>query len=116
VCCHWVELRHNHPAAIQKHDVRTAEQEAVLRSILKLIEFWDIAPEELATGLPEPLPDLTPRRRVAVVPTIKYRHPVSGETWDGEGAQPPWIRLALTQEGYTVEALRRLAADVPHER
>ena len=37
---------------------------------------------------------------------IKYRHPVSGETWDGQGPHPDWLRRALLQEGLRVEELR----------
>lgn len=36
----------------------------------------------------------------------KYCHPVSGDTWDGQGPQPQWLREALTRQGYTVEELR----------
>jgi len=80
----------------------TAEQEAVLRSIRKLVEFWGITPEELADVQPvsAPIePELPPSGP-------KYRHPVSGETWDGCGSQPHWLRDALTRQGYTVEELR----------
>jgi DNA-binding protein H-NS len=81
----------------------TPEQQAVLRSIRKLADFWQITADELSDGLP-----LT--RRVAPEPLppapLKYRHPRTGETWDGEGSQPPWIREALTKQGYTVEELK----------
>jgi len=81
----------------------TPEQEAVLRSIRKLVDFWNITAKELggdkavkrpqAPVVHEPIP-------------LKYRHPRTGETWDGEGTQPPWLREALTKQGYTVEELR----------
>ncbi len=91
--------------------MRTPEQEAAVRAILKLMEFWGIAPEELGTDLPEPTENHLPViQAAALLPAIKYRHPVSGDTWDGEGAQPDWLRAALTKEGYTVEELKRLAA------
>jgi DNA-binding protein H-NS len=81
--------------------VKTPEQESVLRSIRKLIDFWQISPEELASEealMPQP---------VAPKPVaIKYRHPVSHEVWDGQGAQPDWLKLALTKQGYTVDELR----------
>ena len=85
--------------------MRTAEQEAVLRSIQKLIDFWDISPDELASDMPAPLHQPVQDEPPAV-PTIKYRHPVTGDTWDGAGSQPQWLRDALTREGYTVDALR----------
>ncbi|HET8869996.1 MAG TPA: H-NS histone family protein [Aquabacterium sp.] len=80
----------------------TAEQQAVLRSIRQLVDFWQISPQELASD-------------TAVVQTIepieppklpKYRHPKSGETWDGVGSQPQWLKDALIREGYLVEELR----------
>ncbi|MEN9452794.1 MAG: hypothetical protein RLZZ369_1853 [Pseudomonadota bacterium] len=55
----------------------TAEQQAVLRSIRQLV-------------------DLGP----------KYRHPITHETWDGEGVQPQWLKDALIKEGYLVDELR----------
>jgi DNA-binding protein H-NS len=81
----------------------TPEQEAVLRSIRKLVDFWHITPSELDMG------ESAPRVRAPVViaPLLpKYRHPRTGETWDGEGTQPPWLREALTKQGYTVEELK----------
>lgn len=81
--------------------MKTPEQEAALRSIRKLIDFWQISPDELATeGSSRPVPAI-PK---AVV--IKYRHPVSHDAWDGQGAQPDWLKLALTKQGYTVDELR----------
>jgi DNA-binding protein H-NS len=81
--------------------VKTPEQEAAIRSIRKLIDFWQIELEELAVaGTPAPRP--VPLVDVA----LKYRHPVSGETWDGQGSQPAWLKEALTRQGYTVDELR----------
>ena len=37
---------------------------------------------------------------------VTHRHPVSGETWDGIGAQPKWLRDALLTEGYRPADLR----------
>ena len=63
--------------------------------------FWDIHPREL--------------REATLAPTAprpaKYRHPIEGHTWDGEGPQPEWLKLALTKEGYTVSELRVAQAD-----
>lgn len=82
--------------------MKTAEQEAVLRSVRKLVAFWQITAEELA-GIPEPVRVV----EVARAPLLpKYRHPITGETWNGEGMQPPWLRDALTREGYTVDEVR----------
>jgi DNA-binding protein H-NS len=81
--------------------VKTPEQEAAIRSIRKLIDFWQISLEELVVDgempvRPTPVPESLP----------KYRHPISGDTWDGQGSQPIWLRQALTREGYTVDELR----------
>lgn len=88
--------------------MRTAEQEAVLRSVRKLVAFWQITPEEL-DGIPEPVKAHEDVR----TPSLKYRHPRTGETWDGEGPQPLWLREALTRQGYTVEELRLPRAQSP---
>jgi DNA-binding protein H-NS len=62
----------------------------------QLIAFWDIRPSDLrgqAVDAPKARPP-------------KYRHPVEGHTWDGEGLQPEWLRQALLKDGYTVRELR----------
>jgi DNA-binding protein H-NS len=82
--------------------MRTAEQEAILRSVRKLVSFWQITADDLA-GIPEPVRVETP---IKAPPSPKYRHPITGVTWDGEGAQPQWLRDALTREGYLVDELR----------
>lgn len=83
----------------------TPEQEAVVRAIRKLVDFWQITSDELDMGLqaaraPAPPPP-APKGP-------KYRHPLTLRTWDGEGLQPEWLKDALTREGYTVEELRVL--------
>lgn len=82
----------------------TPEQEAVVRSVRKLIDFWQITPRELGASS-RPARTVSAPVRVEVK-VVKYRHPRSGDTWDGEGSQPEWLRHALTKEGYTVEELR----------
>jgi DNA-binding protein H-NS len=81
--------------------VKTPEQEAAIRSIRKLIDFWQIDPEELVVEGAQLL-----RPAPVVDAVLKYRHPVSGETWDGQGSQPAWLKDALTRQGYTVDELR----------
>ena len=77
------------------------EKLAALRTVRKLVEFWQILPQELC-GPPPPAPPAP-----VVAATIRYRHPVSGETWDGQGEHPAWLREALLKQGYTVDELRR---------
>lgn len=83
--------------------MKTAEQEAVLRSVRKLVDFWQIEAHEL-DGI-EPVA-VAPQAVVAEPVRPCYRHPISGETWRGEGSQPEWLKQALTREGYTVQELR----------
>lgn len=80
------------------------ERAAVIHRIRMLVEYWAITPEELSAELPaavEP-PTCEPAR-------IKYRHPRSGDTWDGNGPHPQWLRDALLKEGFTVDELKRAA-------
>lgn len=37
---------------------------------------------------------------------VRYRHPVRGDTWDGRGLQPQWLRDAVLHEGYLLCQLR----------
>lgn len=74
---------------------------AIVHQIRMLMEYWAIAPEELEQPLE---PEFTPAPVAATV--VKYRHPATGEGWDGNGAHPQWLRDALLKEGYTVAELR----------
>jgi DNA-binding protein H-NS len=78
------------------------EKLAALRTVRKLVEFWNISPQELRGPLPPAPAPPTP----ATLP-VRYRHPVSGETWDGQGEHPAWLREALLKQGYTVDELKR---------
>lgn len=77
------------------------ERAVVLSRIQALIEFWGISTEELAAAQP-----FAPSAPVAAAPSVKYRHPVTGLTWDGVGPHPDWLRHALLQEGFRVDELR----------
>lgn len=83
------------------------EKLAALRTVRKLVEFWNITPQELRGALPPP-PPAAPVGASA----IRYRHPVSGETWDGQGEHPAWLREALLKQGYTVDELKRAVTQV----
>jgi DNA-binding protein H-NS len=83
------------------------EKLAALRTVRKLVEFWDIQPEELCG----PMPVVAPPPPVAVAP--RYRHPIHGHTWDGQGEHPQWLRDALLKEGYTVDELKRAVLEAP---
>lgn len=81
-----------------------AEREAARRRIRFLMEFWQIKPEDIARAAP-PCDGTSAAQDDGPRPP-RYRHPVTGDTWDGSGSQPEWLRRALLQEGYTVEELR----------
>jgi DNA-binding protein H-NS len=92
----WLETMHS-----MGNEVIELEKEAAIRKIRRLMAFWRISPTELRGRV-----TATPRHATAVVAVARYRHPISGETWDGEGPQPTWLRNALLFEGYTVDQLR----------
>lgn len=84
----------------------SAEQRAAIATCKKLVEFWSITSEELQlTALDVP---------VRVIAPPKYKHPKTDDVWDGEGAQPDWLKVALTKEGYTVQELRDAAVAMVH--
>lgn len=73
-----------------------------LRLVKQLMEFWSITPQDIrrAAKAGPPMVKTAPAE-----PAVKYRHPVSGLTWDGCGTQPDWLRQALLAEGRTVAEL-----------
>lgn len=84
------------------------ERAAVVARIQALIDFWDIREDELRSPDAASTPlAATP----AVDAAVKYRHPVTGEHWDGVGAQPGWLRQALLQEGLRLDELRPSGAE-----
>ncbi|HJV67907.1 H-NS histone family protein [Ideonella sp.] len=90
------------PAALSRR-----ERAAVLARIEALMEYWGITVDDLLAP--------TPVAEVAAPPPgplpIKYRHPVTGDTWDGQGPHPDWLRRALLQEGLRVDELKPGAPD-----
>lgn len=73
--------------------------EPVIARIQSLMSFWGITLDDLEAPTPPAPPPAGPL-------PVKYRHPVSGETWDGQGAHPEWLRHALLKEGMRVEELK----------
>ena len=65
------------------------------------MEYWSITPEELEAPAPYRRPPPP-----SALTAVKYRHPATGDTWNGDGDHPQWLRDALLKEGYTVEELR----------
>jgi len=84
------------------------ERAVVLARIESLMQFWGITVEDLMA----PTPDLAPPPPAGPLP-IKYRHPVTGDTWDGQGPHPDWLRRALLQEGLRVDELKPAEALPP---
>lgn len=78
------------------------ERAAVIARIEALMEYWGITTDDLADEAALPAAPPAPAQPAV----IKYRHPVSGDTWDGQGPHPDWLRKALLQEGYRVDELR----------
>lgn len=78
---------------------RALKRRIVLHQLRQLVGYWNITERELKGGV---------KGRVTRVTSgpVKYRHPVSGQTWCGEGPQPEWLKTALVKEGYRVEELR----------
>lgn len=73
----------------------------MLARIEALMEYWGITVDDLMSPTPEPDTPPTPQ-----APPVKYRHPVTGDTWDGQGPHPEWLRRALLHEGLRVDELR----------
>lgn len=73
-----------------------------MHQIRQLMEFWNISPEELGAVASVPVAP----RKTPPPGYVKYRHPVTGETWDGDGEHPEWLRKALLKEGYRVVELK----------
>ncbi|AKJ30232.1 H-NS family nucleoid-associated regulatory protein [Caldimonas brevitalea] len=85
------------------------EKAAALRTVHKLMAFWGLTPRDIgaAPAAPPPAP---------VDDVVRYRHPLSGEVWNGHGSQPEWLRRALLTEGYTVAELRVAEGESPATR
>ena len=80
------------------------QRAALIHRIRTLMEFWGITAHELRRH------HAAPTRPAPAPASPKYRHPTTGDTWNGHGPQPDWLRHALLKEGYTVEQLRQAAA------
>ena len=65
------------------------------------MEYWGITVADLVAETPEGAPP-----PASPPPPVKYRHPVTGDTWDGQGAHPDWLRRALLKEGLRVDDLK----------
>jgi DNA-binding protein H-NS len=100
------------PDAVPQEGLGRREKAALIGRIRTLMEFWSISPDDLCGDVPEVVPadpvEESPR-------PAKYRHPVTGETWDGAGSHPQWLRDALLKQGYTVDQLRAAATQAHDE-
>lgn len=65
------------------------------------MDFYRITPQELGQEV-----DQTHAEVGEASPPVRYRHPATGQTWDGRGPHPQWMRQALLQDGYRVDDLR----------
>jgi DNA-binding protein H-NS len=89
-----------HPA-LGARVVTRRERAAAIDRIRTLMDFWGITGEDLVSTDAE----VTAYLR-APEASVKYRHPVSGATWNGRGEHPDWLRSALLKEGYRLDELR----------
>jgi DNA-binding protein H-NS len=89
--------QHTVEAPALERPLTERERAAVIARIQALVDFWGITAQELKAPLPRAAVSASPPTL-----TIKYRHPKSGETWDGSGPHPDWLRHALLSEGYRV--------------
>jgi len=78
---------------------------SALRKAKWLVDFYRITADELRSVDAEDSPCTVTDPEPAPRP-IKYRHPLTGDTWDGAGRHPEWLRKALLQEGYRVAELK----------
>jgi DNA-binding protein H-NS len=77
------------------------ERGVVIARILSLMEYWGITVDDLVADKP-----VAPAPSPSGPLPVKYRHPVTGDTWDGQGPHPDWLRRALLQEGLRVDELK----------
>ena len=73
-----------HQAIFEKEKAEKAE---VIKQIVEVFSRYNIPIEELV----EALGGYKVKRR-GVKASMKYRDPVTGETWSGRGKEPIWIR------------------------
>jgi DNA-binding protein H-NS len=93
-----------HPALTPRAATRR-ERAAAIDRICTLMDFWGITAEDLISTDSE-----VTAYCAAPHASVKYRHPVSGATWNGRGEHPEWLRSALLKEGYRLDELRPEAA------
>ena len=116
----------NHVVKLDETAARSDAREAALFEALGLVRRHHISRRELEQIAAEVARDrsaiearidevlavmnragLTIADLAEATPSVKhYRHPVTGETWNGQGGQPDWLRRALLGEGYRPKELR----------
>ena len=103
-------------AALERRIARAEEAERraqekrrqiALERIRALMAMWHISVADLRQAQREPAG--APTAEATRPP--KYVHPKTGESWDGTGTHPDWLRRALLKEGYTVAELAQAARD-----
>jgi DNA-binding protein H-NS len=98
------ELNKNRTTVDRKY--WSAEKLAAASKIEMLIEFWKIRPSELRAASQKTAQEQAEEVQSRAPLAPKYRHPVSGETWDGVGSQPEWLKHALLKEGLRPQDVR----------
>ena len=88
--------------------LRENEKKRAVGEIRKLIELYDIQPEELFlhndrnSAISSPIIRKSTRSKKSTARVPKYRDPVSGKTWIGLGKRPKW--LVGDKEAYLITA------------
>lgn len=83
---------------------RTQELASAVKEIQKLIEEFDLMPEDLFSER-----KLKLRRGKRRGPaTVKYRDPESGALWSGRGREPRWI-AGRAREQFLIHRSNRIA-------
>ena len=95
-------------ALVSMHQISLAELDRLDEELAQRRKALDVHIAEVRTLMADH--EITLEEILDDVPAdacrVTHRHPVSGETWNGIGAQPEWLRSALLSEGYRPADLR----------
>jgi DNA-binding protein H-NS len=82
----------------QAEEIRKQELASAIAEIKRIMAKYGITPADLGFGKKE-------TKGKATTGQAKYRDPVTGKTWTGNGRRPKWV-LALEAEGKRLESFR----------
>lgn len=76
-------------------EARNAKRKDALAQVRNLVVTFDLTEQELLSVL---------HRRPVTVNGPKYRDPVTGKTWTGQGKAPAWIKGAVDRTPFLIDA------------